>query len=30
MLAVYDIAPPLDDDGNPVKLEAEVTSGFIS
>lgn len=30
ILAVYDITPPLDGDGRPMKLEAEVTSGFIS
>lgn len=30
ILAVYDITPPLDADGRPVKLKAEVTSGFAS
>ena len=30
ILAVYDITPPLDTDGRPVKLKAEVTSGIAS
>ncbi|PFH47240.1 hypothetical protein AMATHDRAFT_6963 [Amanita thiersii Skay4041] len=30
VLAVYDILPPLDEDGSPITLKAEVTSGFIS
>ena len=30
VLAVYDITPSLDDDGRPVKLMAEVTSGLLS
>ena len=30
LLAVYDIKPPMDDQGNPVKLKAEFTSGLVS
>jgi hypothetical protein len=30
LLAVYDIKPPVDDKGNPIKLEADFTSEFIS
>jgi len=30
LLAVYDIKPPVDDEGNTIKLEAEFTSQFLS
>ena len=30
LLAVYDIKPPVDDEGNIIKLEAEFTSEFLS
>ena len=30
LLAVYDIKPPVDDQGNTIKLEAEFTSEFLS
>ena len=30
LLAVYDIKPPVDDQGNIIKLEAEFTSEFLS
>ena len=30
LLAVYDIKPPVDDQGNTIKLKAEFTSGLIS
>ncbi|KAJ3510929.1 hypothetical protein NLJ89_g4394 [Agrocybe chaxingu] len=30
VLAVYDIKPPIDDDGNPLQLKAEVTTGLLS
>ena len=30
LLAVYDIKPPVDDQGNTVKLKPEFTSGFLT
>ena len=30
VLAVYDIRPPVDDQGNTVKLEPEFTTGLLS
>ena len=30
LLAVYDIKPPVDGEGNPIKLEADFTSEFLS
>jgi len=30
VLAVFDIKPPLDEDGKPSKLSADVTSGLLS
>jgi len=30
VLAVYNIKPPTDDEGNEVKLREEVTSGMLS
>ena len=30
LLAVYDIKPPVDDQGNTLKLKPEFTSGFLT
>ena len=30
VLHVFDIEPPLDDNGNPIRIEPRVTDGFLS